>query len=328
MTVFLATFNRTETLERTVASLRLQTHPYELVIIDNGSEDPAALELLDRLRRAPEVRRVYRLPRVASMQELTDHFNVAVADQFDRGAAGWFAVTDADVCFEGTDRDALGTYVWLAEGTGCAVGPHLRVDGGLPLGYPLRSRVVTTEVRLNYRASMLETDGVFYSAHGIDTTFHVFPAVRAFRRLGMDTLRVGHPYDAMHLDWYLDIFSPTAENKVYVDAGEGVGVGSWGRSWLADFWWRFQADREAAFAHLLASPKNPYDDLCINSFILSWCFQIGAGTEVDLEASRRWLRAAIPRRFEVFWEHEADWDAFVYDNDFSALGWDAVAAAA
>jgi hypothetical protein len=321
LTVFIGTFNRLDTLSRTVASYRNLTTPHELVIVDNGTDDPDALKLLAELERLPEVRKVYQLSKIDSMQELTDNYNVAVSDQYKTSRRrDWFAITDADICFDGSSPRSLDAYLKVARATGLAVGPHLRVDAGIPRGYPLRHRVLATEARLLYRDSMTWLKKIPYSVWPIDTTFHLFPAERTFRRLKMTTLRVGPPFDAMHLDWYLDVFNPTPENGIYVNASSTIGA--WGRTWIAHYWQHFQREGpEAAFELIRDAPRNDHDDLCITSFVLSWCLEVGAGCTPDREASVRELHAAIPCRFEDFWANEEDWMAMIYDNDFSCLGW-------
>lgn len=320
VTIFVGTFNRLDTLRRSIDSLTRLTYPHEVVIVDNGTDHPECVALLEQLAARPLVKKVYPLGKVFSMQELTDNYNVAVADQYKAARKGdWFAITDADISFEASSRRSIEAYLRVAKATGCAAGPHTRVDAGIPHGYPLRTRVLATEARLLYRDSMLWQKRTPYSHWPIDTTFHLFPARREFRRLEFNTVRVGPPYDAMHLDWYLDVFHPSEENAIYINTASAVG--SWGRNWIAGFWQAFQQGQEAAFEMMLAEPRNQHDDLCIASFILSWCYQMGVGCEPDRERSERELRAAIPRRFESFWANEADWLTMIYEDDFSCLGW-------
>lgn len=324
ITVFIGTFNRLETLERSVTSYQAFEDELELVIVDNGTEHPRALEMLAKLEHYPLVKKIYSMPRVYTMEAITDNFNVAVQDQYDTGDAEWFAISEADICFSKTAPAAIKAYLMLAKDTGRAVGPHLRVDGGIPWYYPFRSRVLSCEARLLYRDSMQWFMGeVPYSPWQIDTTFHLFPRTRFFNRLHMDTLRVGPPFDALHLDWYLDITNPTEENSIYIQNEHGIG--SWGRLWLSDYWYRFQEDKEAAFEHLLTVPR-VNGDLCNTSFLLSWCYQYGQGVEPNQRLSQQHLLRAIPNEApyhqEQYWAHQKDWLNMIYRNDFSSLGWD------
>ncbi len=317
ITIFLATHNRLETLERTIRSYE-KFDNYELVIIDNGTDNQLCLDLLSEIEKRPEVRRLYRFPIVHSMEELTVNYNFAIHDQFIKGDSQWFAVTDADISFEASDPESLNAYIQLAEETGKAVGPHTVVDASIPSGYPLRSRVLACESRLLYKDTMEWYAGIPYSPWQIDTTFHLFHRIPNFNRLHMDTLRVGPPYAARHLDWYVDFFNHTVENEIYIN--DESAMSSWGRGWLRGFW-NLSRDPELAFQMVRDARKNPFD-LCNESFILSWCYQNGFGTEQDICASIRALIQAIPHGANHYLDHEEDWMAMIYESDFSSLGWD------
>lgn len=320
LTIFVGTYNRLETLERTVKSYAKLKTPHELVIVDNGTDDPECLALLEKLEK--RVKKIYSLPGCISMEEATDNFNIAIRDQYERGGKDkdWFAVSEADVCFDGTHPRALETYALLATVLGRPVGPHLRVDKNIPAHYPLRSRVLACETWMLYRDQMQWYDDIPYSECQIDTTFHLFPRRRFFDRLHMDPVRVGPPYDAMHLDWYLNIFKPNRENDIYIPGARPMG--SWGKQWLRDFWLWFQESPEIAFENLSLEPVDR-TDLCNNSFMMSWCYQYGHGVEPNHEASSRWLSNAIPFPHDRYWPQGANWLKMVYLNDFSTLGWDA-----
>ena len=320
ITVFVGSVNRLSTLERTLASYAHLTTPHELVVVDNGSDQPDCLALLDRLEEEGRVKRVYRLGGCDSYREVADNFNQAIRDQFERGEAEWFAVTDADICFDGTPTDTLDVYVGLAEELEMAVGPHLRVDREIPLGYPLRSRVLACETWMLYRSGMEWSEaGVPYSRTQIDTTFHLFPRARLFNRLHMGTVRVGPPYDAMHLDWYLDVFAPVAENAIYI--GDQRPIGSWGKAWLRDYWFWFQEHGPERAWELQIQEPMLLTDLCNVSFLRSWALQYGVGVEANRASSEDWLRSAIPYPNPRYWDLEQDWLRFVFENDLSALGW-------
>lgn len=317
ITVFLGTFNRLETLERTVLSYHRFKTPHELVIVDNGSDHPECQAFLRDLERNGRVKKVYRLPACETYPETTVNFNEAMTDQYHHGNAGkWFAVTDADVCFDGTDRRALEVYCRLARKLGTAVGPHLRVDASIPAAYPLRSRVLACETWMLYRRDMERLGRIFYSNTQIDTTFHLFTRRPEFDRLRMDPRRVAAPYDAMHLDWYLDVFHPNREQEILVP--DERPLGSWAKSWIRDFWRWMRESPEVALKRLLDEPVDP-TDLCNVSFILAWCYQYGVGCEVDLAESWAWLKDAIPFPNDRYWSLESDWRAMIYENDFSAL---------
>lgn len=317
LTVFIGTFNRLSTLEKTVESYSRMTTPHELVIVDNGTDDPECLDLLWHLKK--RVKRVYHLPGANDMVEATESFNVAIRDQYDNGSgAKWFAVSEADVCFDETDPEAFDVYIDLAKASGQSVGPHLQVDAGIPACYPLRSRVLACESRLLYRDSMQWHDRIPYSSHPIDTTFHLFPRTRRFERLKFSTLRVGPPWTARHLDWYLDIEHPTRENEVYIPGLRPVG--SWGKAWLRTYWQDFQRDPEMAFRQLLAAQRVEVD-LNNNAFMLAWAYQYGHGCGLDIDRSMKALHDAIPYPHSHYWPRQESWLKMIYEDDFGDLGW-------
>lgn len=313
ITIFVGTFNRISTLINTVLSYDKFVEPHEVVIVNNGTDDPGARAVLKMLRS--RVKKVYDLPICNSMQDVTNNFNTAILDQFETDGGGWFAVTEADVSFDGTDKYALCAYVDLAIKLDTAVGPHLRADD-IPAHYPLRSRVLACENWMQYRQDMESYGKTLYNKCQTDTTFHLFTRRPFFNRLHMNPVRVGPPYDAKHTDWYINPFRPTLENKILIPGLHPVG--SWGKSWIRDYWQWCQDSPEYAFEMLSQQPKHP-NDLCNVSFILSWCYQYGYGVERDLEMSLKLLRGAIPKHFDRYWNLEKDWVRMIYDNDFSAL---------
>lgn len=317
ITVFIGTYNRLETLKRTIRSYNKFKTAHELVIVDNGSDNTECLRLLGRLEKT--VKKIYSLPSCGSYAETTKNFNTAIKDQYKTSGGEWFAVTEADVCFELTSPRALDMYIKLAKHLKTAVGCHLRVDRQIPDCYPLRSRVLACETWMFYRSQMEWFKRIPYSNTQIDTTFHLFPRTKMFNHLKMNPMRVGPPYDAMHLDWYLNIFKQNRENQILIpDLGQ---LGSWGKAWIRDFWLWFQESPEHAF-EMLIQQKRTNADLCNNSFMISWCYQYGHGVEKNREESEKWLCAAIPYPNDRYWALEEDWMKMVYNNDFSALGWE------
>lgn len=319
ITIFMGCTNRLDTLERTLVSFQRLEAEHEIVIVSNGTDDLECERLFNDLEFMKRVKKVYRLPACDSMEDVTDNYNHAIRDQYDHGKAGeWFAVSDCDICFDGTDPGALDAYIELAEVSGTAVGPHLRVHD-VPACYPLRSRVLACESRLLYRSDMDWLRDIPYSKCQTDTTFHLFPRTRRFNRLHLNPLRVGPPYDAQHLDWYLDIDHPTRENELYIP--NRLEVGSWGKRWIRDYWFDYQEDPELALERLLFEAKCNENDLCVRCFLLAWCYQYGRGCAVDLDAAHAWLEKAIPPGHPHYWPNASDWSRMIFLNDFSSLGW-------
>lgn len=321
VTIFVSTYNRLDTLSRTLDSYRKFYTPYEVVIVDNGTDHPDCLALLSEVEERPEVRDIIALKKIPTIFELHDNITIAMKDRYkQKPCPKWFAVTDADICFDGSHPDTLAKYIDIFKETEDAPGPHTRVDASIPAGYPLRSRILATESRPLYKSSMRLAAGAHVSSWSIDTTFHLFPATPEFRRFQMDTIRVGPPYDAMHLDWYSDILHPTRENEIYI--GDPRKISSWGNGWIGGFWREFQQDPELAYRNMLASAeRNNQNDLKNELFMVSWCLQYGHGVERnELESAMR-LDQAIPAN-SPYIQHRDDWLEMIYRNNFQSLGWD------
>ncbi len=66
--IFVISYNRAGALKQAVASYRRQIRPVEIIIHDNGSDDPATLALLDELNEAGVM--IYRQPPINSPDDL------------------------------------------------------------------------------------------------------------------------------------------------------------------------------------------------------------------------------------------------------------------
>lgn len=327
LTIFVSTFNRLGTLANCLACLRRQDREHRVVIVDNGSTHPEAVEYLELLSQDYTV---YWMPRIEdvpkddgddaahgghSMQAVQRNVQECFRQEWnEQPRPQWYGMTDADVHLDGPS-DSLDTYISLAEHLGYAVGPHLRLD--THDNYPLRAGAILQHARILFRDRMEWHGEIPFSRDPIDTTFHLFPAGPTFNRLGMETVRVGFPWVATHSDWMIDILNPTVENHAYIlGCGEAA---SWGGRWLRPMFEKWLESPEEAFEYLLTERKT-YEDYFHPWFMLSWMYQHGHGCEPSLSASKRYLRKAIPDWAPIrdFRQH---WHALVYDNDHSCLGW-------
>ena len=109
LTVFVGTFNRTDTLARCLLNLRVQDYPLRVVIVDNGSKDEAAIAYLDDLSSRYKV---YRLPPNEEVETTEEHesahggrtmsavqlnYSEAFRQEYEAGRwSKWFAVCDCD----------------------------------------------------------------------------------------------------------------------------------------------------------------------------------------------------------------------------------------
>lgn len=327
LTVFVGTFNRLHTLARCLENLKTQDYPLRIVIVDNGSKHPAAIDYLDELASDYAV---YRLPPNEEVETFPDdelahggrtmmavqrNYSAAFSAEWDAGnRTRWFAVCDCDTSPDGPP-DSIERYVQLAEELDCAVGPHLSLN--VHRNYPLRTCALILNARVLFRERMSWHGDTPYSHDDIDSTFHLFPASPWFDRLGMRTARVGPPWWTTHTDWLIDACALTEEDHAYILGSSAAA--SWAGTWLREMFAAWLRSPEEAF-EFIEGISRTREDYAPEVFILSWMLQYGHGCEVDPERSRVVLRAAMPEGSPC-WEYEQHWDALVYDDDQSCLGW-------
>jgi glycosyltransferase involved in cell wall biosynthesis len=213
--VFLISFNRGAMLERAIAGIRNLSHPTEIVVHDNGSNDEATRAVLDQLER--DGIRVVRREAINNAAELENVGDTIRAFFADRPAPSRYVVSDCDIDLSVADARALDLYHELLDRIPWAecVGPMLRISD-VPPTYPLFNQVMNRHIEQFWhkRPSWIETSlgRVAYIEALFDTTFAVHRAGEPFRRF-KDGLRVYEPYEALHLDWY----QPPGETDIYFE---------------------------------------------------------------------------------------------------------------
>lgn len=197
-------YNRADYLRRVVSSYRRQTVASQIVIHDNGSDDPETVALLAELEACGS--RVYRRAKITDPDEL-NAVDETVQDFFsDWAEPSDYIVTDCDIDLSVTDPHAIAVYrelLSLFRHASC-VGPMLRIRD-IPVAYPLFNRVMNRHIKRLWQQEpeLAETScgSVAFIEAPIDTTFAVHRAGEPFRRKKKG-LRVYEPYEALHLDWY------------------------------------------------------------------------------------------------------------------------------
>lgn len=322
VTVVVSTYNRTSVLERCLEALERQGAE-RIVVLDNGSTLPEALALLERLKAGGTT--VYRRDPIGVYEDLEENIDAVLKlEAALYGTPRWWAVTDADVILDGSER-SIEAYIAVANDAerDVAVGPHLRPN--VSPNYPLRTRVLVQQTPVLYAETMTRLPDdllgeIPWSWVPLDTTFQILPGERvAYRRFALDAIRVGPPFWATHLDWTIDGLAPTEEDLAY--ATSPGDRGSWGKTWIAGIIELLFRSRELAFATTAAAAAAYADgDYSNDRFLLSWMLQYGIGCAADREASAAALRSALPERSPC-WRRRKDWDALVYEDDLSPLGW-------
>ncbi len=224
MPVFILSYNRGAMLQTVVEGYRRKTPGSDIVVHDFGSDCPVTRRFLDEMEEKGLI--VSRSGRIDSADELE-----TVNDTIDRYFADWsepgrYIVSDCDIDLSCASESAIDVYVELLErfpDVEC-VGPMLSIHD-IPATYPLYWHAVNSHVDQFWRkeplwAVLANGERVAFQRAPIDTTFAVHRAGDRFKRK-KDGLRVYHPHEARHLDWYRtreDIlsstFGRTASNRI------------------------------------------------------------------------------------------------------------------
>jgi len=210
-----------------IAGLRALATPVSIIVHDNGSSDSHTLDILSQLEVAGVT--VYRYGPIGHADELNQ-----VNESISRYFADWnepcaYVVSDCDVDIAVAARDVLRVYAGLLNRFRRAecVGPMLRVRD-IPLDYPLRNRALNRHIDQFWKHEpvLAEQDGrpFAYQEALIDTTFAMHRAGEGFRRL-KSGVRVYEPFEALHLDWYMDA-DKSADEQVYAETSH-PGISHW-----------------------------------------------------------------------------------------------------
>jgi hypothetical protein len=210
--VFIISYNRAAYLRRILDGYRRLAAPLDIVIHDNGSDDPRTVDELKRLEDAGIA--IVRRPKISHPDQLNE-VDLSVRAYFDRaGYESRYVVTDADIDLSIAYSAAIAVYSALLDLFPRAecVGPMLRIRD-IPTDYALYNHVMNRHIEQFWRRkpkwTTVPQGTVAFIKAQIDTTFALHRAGQPFRRLKQG-LRVYEPYEALHLDWY-----PTEEDSNY-----------------------------------------------------------------------------------------------------------------
>jgi hypothetical protein len=208
---FLISFNRGALLERAIDSLKRQSRRTEIVVHDNGSTDAETIGVLERIERTGT--RVFRHSTLASVEDLNKVNETVQAFFADWAEPSRYIVSDCDIDMAVAAPEALDVYDELLNVFRHvdSVGPMLRIRD-IPPTYPLFNRVMNRHIEQFWHRQPLWAETSFgrvaYLDASIDTTMAIHRAGEPFFRL-KQSLRIYEPYEAQHLDWYLESIGDT-----------------------------------------------------------------------------------------------------------------------
>jgi len=220
----LISYNRGEMLRGVVDEYRRQSVPVDIVVHDNGSDDPRTLDVLLQLER--EGVTVVRRSAISSTDELA-LVDETVQEIFRGRAPAPYAVSDCDVSLGQSSTETLAACLDVLAATPDleCVGPMLRVDDvprSYPLYVPLMNRHVGAFWSREPHWSAPRGRLVAFQRASIATTLAVYRAGTTFRHVSPGA-RLYHPYSARHLEWYPD----EHDVATYRSSIDGSAISNW-----------------------------------------------------------------------------------------------------
>lgn len=222
--IFVISFNKSEQLLKSIASYRSLDESVDIIVHDNGSDNPRTLETLADLERRGDVK-VYRSGKVNAADDLVS-VQATIDSYFDSQRQTNYIITDPDVELTHTKPDLIRVMEFLLAQNDDAVcvGPMLTIRD-IPESYPLRQWALKRHIEQfwNKRPERVPSrDGhLFIQRCLIDTTFAMYRAGHEFDRRPNSGIRIYEPYEAKHLDWY----EPDSDSDYY--AANTTAVSHW-----------------------------------------------------------------------------------------------------
>ena len=231
--IFIITCDRLVCLKESIASYNAYIKtPFEIVIVDFGSTYQPTIEFLKQLEA--QGTKVYWKDKIGVLGEFS-RANDCIQDYFTTHPESNYIVTDPDVALDNVKGDVLEVYSFLLEvnPSTCVVGPMLRIDD-IPDHYPLKTALVSGIMGLHKQFHSQPKYGITYKGSvlgyitaPIDTTFGMYRAGAPWRQL-QNGIRVLAPYQARHLDWYVDPDNMTTD-QAYYTAHANPNIAHWGK---------------------------------------------------------------------------------------------------
>lgn len=222
--IFVISFNKSEQLLKSIASYRALDQPVDIIVHDNGSDNPRTLETLSDLETHGEVK-VYRSGKVTTANELVS-VQTTITSYFAGRRETNYIITDPDVELAHTKPDLIQIMELLLEENDdvICVGPMLTIRD-IPDSYPLRQWALQRHIEQfwNKRPEKVHCKfgNLFVQRCRIDTTFAMYRAGHHFDRRPNIGIRIYEPYEAKHLDWY----GPDSDSGYY--AANTTAVSHW-----------------------------------------------------------------------------------------------------
>ena len=237
LVIFVLTYNRTNVLKECIENLHKNNEVFNLIIIDNGTDNQESIEYLNYLSKKYTIYSYEKKENFYS--SLIDNINTSITEYYSKYYSKYYAVTDCDISFVNTKNDFIKAYKYLIDNLDVNVGPELNIHD-IPKEYPLKMLVILDNIEVFhplYKETYLKkikynNDYINYHHRVIDTTFTMclYEKNKIFKPFN-NTVRVYYPYSAKHLDWYINFSDITSDQRIYMNTSNG----SWGSGWIRGF---------------------------------------------------------------------------------------------
>lgn len=222
--LFVFSKDRLDCLKKSLASYRHIGTPISIIIHDTGTTYEPTLEYLHSLDREGIYVRWHSHPDPhVPFQAMTE----TVKWYCDQYHPPFYVVTDPDIELDRPRPDLLNAYSHLLESiaTTC-VGPWLRTDD-FPDHYPFKQYMRDCEnsvLRGGDGSLPYGSETIRFKYAPIDTTFAMYRGSFTWHRLNSG-LRVYAPFQARHLDWYLDPSHLPEDQLYYIRTAPSIASG-------------------------------------------------------------------------------------------------------
>lgn len=219
--IFIIVHNHLEVLKRSLASYeKFIDHPKQFVFHNTNSKYQPCLNFLKEREEQGDLVYHTNTNRHLSVintirQYLSEHPNVE-----------YYILTDPDIELNNAKSNLVETFIYLLNKYNVySVGASLKIDD-IPDHYPKKQAVFKRHTRFHESPRIKENfEGQDFETTraAIDTTFQLIRAKDIDGRFPhANCLRVFEPYDARHLDWYIDPDNMTDCQKFYSDNATSI----------------------------------------------------------------------------------------------------------
>lgn len=212
--IFIISYNRVNDLKKMVTAMESSGYN-NLIILDNASDDQDLLEYLKELQHRYKVH---------FLKQNYGHMVLWRCGLYDELINdSYYVLTDNDIIpIEECPSNYLEVFYDILQRnphTG-KCGFSLKIDD-LPNKYQYKWDIILYE-SFFFRNVIHDDKYLLYDAP-IDTTFALYRPEKYRKELGLsfyNAIRVGYPYEARHLSWYVDSKKLTAEQEKYFSSGK------------------------------------------------------------------------------------------------------------